>query len=94
VKAVRLGRESSTVNAELLDMDFGIAYNVEMAKATLRKSRPARKDGYVVAGVTRDGVSILKSSGRATHFTDKQIDAAIVRVRAASVLADSGSKPK
>jgi hypothetical protein len=28
---------------------------------------------YRIAGVTRDGVAILKSPGRATHFTDKEI---------------------
>lgn len=33
--------------------------------------------GYRVLGTTRDGVAILKSSGRATHFTDKELSDAV-----------------
>jgi hypothetical protein len=39
--------------------------------------------GAKVAGVTTDGVKILKGIGRPTHFTLKEIRAAIASVRAA-----------
>ncbi len=38
------------------------------------------KDRYTVAGVTRDGVSIIKV-GRSTHFTDRQARDAVIKVR-------------
>ena len=59
-----------------------------MGKNQTKKTNVVRKDGYTVAGVTRDGVSILRSSGRATHFTDKQLDAAIKKVMSDGVYSD------
>jgi hypothetical protein len=51
-------------------------------KTTRRK--PARKDGNIVLGVTRDGVSILKPPGRrSTHFTPKEAREAVAAVLAA-----------
>ncbi len=54
-----------------------------------------RKGSYTVAGVTRDGVSILKV-GKATHFTDRQAREAVANVRtlAASVLSQGSSRAK
>ncbi len=55
-----------------------------MNKATSNRIRKLRRDGYAVAGVAHDGVVILRSRGRATHFTDKQLDEAIASLRSTS----------
>lgn len=57
-----------------------------------RSAKSPRKDSYVVAGVTRDGVAILKVS-KATHFTDSQAREA-VRSVAASRLVQSNTRAK
>lgn len=51
------------------------------------KAIPAKADsesvaGYKVVGVTKDGVRILKSKGRATHFTAREIRDAVATARA------------
>ena len=58
-------------------------------------TKSPRKGSYTVAGVTRDGVSIIKV-GRATHFTDRQAREAVVKVRslAASALTQNNSRSK
>ena len=51
---------------------------------TMKIVRDRSSGRFVTPGVvvmTRDGVSILKSPGRATHFTDKEITEAIQEVR-------------
>ena len=50
-----------------------------MEKASPRKNKtPA--GGYKVLGTTSDGVRILRSKIRATHFTDKEMRDAIAAV--------------
>ena len=58
-------------------------------------AKSPRKGSYTVAGVTHDGVSIIKV-GKATHFTDRQAREAVVKVRAlaASVLTQSSQRSK
>ena len=65
-----------------------------MNKSTANRIRKLRKDGYAVAGVAPDGVVILRSRHRATHFTDKELAAAIavVRSNAASALTQSSDR--
>jgi tagatose-1,6-bisphosphate aldolase non-catalytic subunit AgaZ/GatZ len=50
-----------------------------MGKAATNLYRQRKKEGYAVAGITRDGVAILKV-GPATHFTEREVDAAINRI--------------
>jgi hypothetical protein len=69
-----------------------------MTKSSLKVARPAKKaskggasktskaasrKGSKVLGTTFDGVQILKPKGKATHFTVRELEAAISRVRAA-----------
>ena len=58
-------------------------------------SKSTYKDSYKVAGVTKDGVSIIKV-GRATHFTDREAREAVSKVRsvAASILSQGSSRKK
>jgi hypothetical protein len=58
-------------------------------------AKSPRKNSYSVAGITRDGVSIIKV-GKATHFTDRQARDAVAKVRslAASALTQSSSRSK
>lgn len=64
---------------------------------SMAKEHPksSRKNSYSVAGVTRDGVAILKV-GKATHFTDRQARDAVAKVRsiAASALTQGSSRSK
>jgi len=50
-----------------------------MDKQLAIKPKRKAKSGnmYQIAGVTKDGVKILKMPGRATHFTDKEISDAV-----------------
>jgi hypothetical protein len=50
-----------------------------MGKAATNLYRQRKKEGYAVAGITRDGVAII-DSGPATHFTKREIAAAIRQV--------------
>lgn len=47
------------------------------------KGEPGRSRDPRVAGVTSDGVVILRSPGRATHFTQREADRAVEAVLAA-----------
>ncbi len=75
-----------------LEIPQGSDNILDMAK---EHAKSPRKNGYSVAGVTRDGVSIIKV-GRATHFTDRQARDAVAKVRsvAASALAQGHSRSK
>jgi hypothetical protein len=50
---------------------------------TSKVSKAASRKGSKVLGTTFDGVQVLKPKGRATHFTVRELEAAISRVRAA-----------
>jgi len=59
-----------------------------MTKAARSKARrnvkaARRIDGYVVLGKTKEGLDILKPRFKATHFTTKELRAAIAKVLAA-----------
>jgi hypothetical protein len=61
-----------------------------MAKQSIRpkltgKAAKASRRPKVV-GVTKDGVRILASKGKATHFTAKEIREAVAAVRAARIV--------
>jgi len=45
-----------------------------------REQKPAKSDK--VLGITEDGVRILKPKGKATHFSAKELQAAIASARA------------
>lgn len=45
------------------------------------KLRSLKRSGYAVAGITRDGVAILKSPRGNSTVTDRQIAAAVASVR-------------
>lgn len=47
-----------------------------------KTSKAASRKGPKVLGTTFDGVKILKPKGKATHFTVRELEAAISRVRA------------
>lgn len=49
-------------------------------KSKIRKQKP--RQGSRVVGVTKDGVRILESKSKATHFTTKEIREAVANVRA------------
>jgi hypothetical protein len=49
--------------------------------------RPKTPRGYVVLGITRDGVAILKPRFKATHFTDEELREAILKARTALGIA-------
>jgi hypothetical protein len=52
---------------------FNNVGHIERMSMTTKSTRKnSQSKGYRVAGVTRDGVKIL-ATGRATHFTDKEI---------------------
>jgi hypothetical protein len=71
-----------------MQLDLEISSSLDDIHAMAKKPTKAlRKDGYAVAGVTHDGVGILKS-GRATHFTDREVREAIAKVRAAASRPD------
>jgi hypothetical protein len=44
-----------------------------MEQASKKPTKTSHAKRYRIAGITHDGVAILKSPGRATHFTDKEI---------------------
>ena len=48
-----------------------------MEKRKAIKRNVESESVYRIIGVTKDGVKILKSPGRATHFTDKEISDAV-----------------
>ncbi len=77
-----------------LALEFAGSYD-NIPVMTKETSKTPRKSSYSVAGVTRDGVKIL-STGRATHFTDRQAREAVAKVRshAASSLTQSSSRSK
>lgn len=60
------------------------------------KLRSLKRNGYAVAGVTSDGVAILKSPRGSSRLTDRQIAAAVASVRsiASSALTQSAHKKK
>lgn len=62
-----------------------------MGKPQSSSGQSTRKGSYAIAGITRDGVEILRSPGRATHFTDKELTAAIARVRSDKERVRTGS---
>jgi hypothetical protein len=49
---------------------------------TSKTSKKASRKGSKVLGTTFDGVRILKPKNKATHFTVRELEAAISRVRA------------
>jgi hypothetical protein len=51
---------------------------------TQRKTRIAKSPPYRVAGVTSDGVKILRAVARPKHFTSKQIRATIDGIKRGS----------
>lgn len=75
-----------------LEIPLGSDNIPSMAK---EHAKSQRKTSYSVAGVTRDGVSIIKV-GKATHFTDREARDAVAKVRSlsASSLAHSSSRSK
>ena len=48
-----------------------------MDKQLAFKRKGKTGDIHRIAGMTKDGVTILKSPGRATHFTDKEMSDAV-----------------
>ena len=64
-----------------------VARKVASGKASKTVGRKASKvagrKASKVLGTTSDGVRILKPKSRATHFTARELEAAISRVRAA-----------
>ena len=52
-------------------------------KALSPHKEAATFHGYEVLGVTKDGVRILKTRGKATHFTTKEIRKAVAAAKAA-----------
>jgi len=58
-----------------------------MAKALTKIGRDGKPGKFVggsrVLGTTKDGVHILKPTGKATHFTPKELRDAVATARAA-----------
>ncbi len=77
-----------------LALEFGVGFD-DIQPMSKEQAKTPRKGSYAVAGVTRDGVSILKV-GRATHFSDRQAREAVAKVRslAASVLTQANARSK
>jgi hypothetical protein len=67
-----------------------------MEKVNASRLRSLKRQGYAIAGVTHDGVAILKSPRGTSRLSDKQITAAVASVRsmAASALTQSDAKKR
>jgi hypothetical protein len=65
------------------------------SKKPAKKAAAAWSRNAKVAGVTADGVAILRLRGRATHFTQREVDRAVATVLAArSQESDGAKKPQ
>lgn len=52
-------------------------------KTALGRKTIGKVEGAKVLFTTKDGVRILKPKGKATHFTEKELDRAIAAARSA-----------
>jgi len=71
---------------EALDLPKGVTVELKVGArpdSRMAAFRHRKATSRKVLGTTKDGVSILKPEGDATHFTPTELDAAVASVRAA-----------